>query len=64
MEDKLNVWVYKCLNTRCNHTNYFMVGGAADIVCRSCFGYGFYFGGRKMVTENELKRAMHPGDYK
>jgi hypothetical protein len=41
-----------------------MVGGGSDIVCRSCFGYGFHFDGEKMVTENELKHAMHPGDKK
>jgi len=61
---KIDCWAWKCFGINCGHTNYFMVGGASDIICHGCWNYGMDYLGHKWVTKEEWRRSMFPGDYK
>jgi predicted nucleic acid-binding Zn-ribbon protein len=61
MKEKFEVWEHKCF--RCGHTNLFLVGGGADIICHGCWNYGMNYKGRKMATALEIKQSMFPGDF-
>lgn len=63
-EEKVEVWVYECFYPKCGHVNYFIVGGAADIICHGCFNYGMHYKGKKFVTIDEWRKSMYPGDFK
>jgi len=57
-EKMIECWKYKC---KCGHTNYFMVGGAQDIICHRCYNYGMKYLGREMVTKDEYNLAQKGG---
>ncbi len=63
-EEKVEVWVHKCFYPKCAHVNYFRTDGNSDIICHGCYNYGMRYKGRKMVTLDEWRRSMYPGDYK
>ena len=56
-EQLVRVYVHTC---KCGHTNYFIIGGGQDIICKKCLNYTLKYEEKKAVTIDEWKKANYP----